>query len=130
MVTGSYHSGTPVEFKYDRKIHKYVRYIDGVRQHAADGRLVSAPQRDRAVLPRRRAPAPTPTCIGNPSQFTYTVGYGGVQVFRYGKRITGTWSRHKLSQPTAYKALNGKRIPLAPGNTWVVLIRKGIPVSS
>lgn len=128
MVTGSYSSGTPVQFKYNWKIHKYVRYIDGVRQHAADGKLVSARNvivqsckvvshwKDRDVL-------------GNPSQFSYTVGHGGVQVFRYGKRIRGTWTRHGKHHGTILRALNGKRIPLAPGNTWVVLIRKGVHVS-
>jgi hypothetical protein len=128
-VTGSYSSGTPVEFKYDRKIHKYVRYIDGVRQHAADGRLVSARNvivQSCRILAHRR----DTDVLGNPSQFTYTTGHGGVQVFRYGKRIKGTWTRSNLHRGTIMRALNGKRIPLAPGNTWVVLIRKGIPVSS
>jgi hypothetical protein len=128
-VTGSYSSGTPVEFKYDRKIHKYVRYIDGVRQRAADGRLVSARnvivQSCRIVAHRQDTDV-----LGNPSQFTYTTGHGSLQVFRYGKRIKGSWTRRNLHRGTIMRALNGRRIPLAPGNTWVVLIRKGIPVSS
>lgn len=129
MVTGSYSSGTPVQFKYDRKIHKYVRYIDGVAQHAADGRLVSARNvivQSCRILAHRR----DTDVLGNPSQFTYTVGHGGVQVFRYGKRIRGTWRRTGLHRGTILRAINGTRIPLAPGNTWVVLIRKGIRVSS
>ena len=94
------------------KIHKYVRYIDGVRQRAADGRLVSAPQRDRAVVPRSsphraghrrhwatRRSSPTPSARA------------AVQVFRYGKRINGTWSRQQPAPGTTLQALNGKRIP-------------------
>jgi hypothetical protein len=129
-VTGSYGvgAGTPVEFRWDPKLRKYVRYINGARQVAADGkpitatnvivqscRVVSHPQ-DRDVL-------------GNPSQFTYTVGKGAVSVFRQGKRIYGTWSRPNLKSGTALRTTAGKPLPLNPGNTWVILIRNGVPVS-
>jgi hypothetical protein len=129
-VTGTYPvgSGTPVEFKYDPKIKKYVRYIDGEAQHAADGNLITATNvivqscevhsfdADRDVN-------------GYPAQFTTTIGTGPVSVFRQGKRINGTWSRHKVTSGTSLLAAKGKRIPLEPGNTWVVLIRKGVPVT-
>ena len=65
---------------------------------------------------------------GNPAQFTHTVGKGAVSVFRQGKRVTGTWTRPKATVGTTLQTSGGKRIPLHPGNTWVVLVRKGIPV--
>ena len=67
---------------------------------------------------------------GNPSQFTYTVGSGAVSVFRQGVRINGTWSRPRTSSGTVLRTTAGKPLPLDPGNTWVVLIRNGIPVVS
>jgi hypothetical protein len=129
-VTGTYSvgAGTPVEFKYDPKIKKYVRYINGEAQHAADGKLVTATNvvvqscevhsfdADRDVN-------------GYPAQFTTTIGKGPLSVFRQGKRINGSWSRSKVTSGTALLGANGKRIPLDPGNTWVVLIRKGVPVT-
>jgi hypothetical protein len=129
-VTGSYRvgAGTPVEFRWDPKLKRYVRYISGVRQVAADGhaitatnvivqscKVVSHPQ-DRDVL-------------GNPSQFTVTVGQGPVSVFRQGKRVFGTWSRPNLKSGTKLRTTGGKPLPLNPGNTWVVLVRKGVAVS-
>jgi hypothetical protein len=127
-VTGSYSNGTPVEFRYDTKLNKYVRYIGGVRQFAADGKPVTATnvivQQCRVVAHRQDTDV-----NGNPSQFTYTVGSGNVSVFRQGKRINGTWSRPKVTSGTTLRTAAGKPLPLAPGNTWVVLIRKGIATS-
>jgi hypothetical protein len=126
-VTGSYRQGTHVDFRYWPKLHKYVRFIDGTPQRAADGKWIAA---TNVVVPRCRIVShPQDTDIaGNPSQFTYTVGTGKVTVFRGGKRIVGHWTRHRLKDGMTFRLGNGKRIPLAPGNTWVVLIRKGVQV--
>ncbi len=125
-VTGSYSSGTRVEFRYSAALKKYVRYIDGVRQRAADGRLVTAT--NIIVQSCRVVSHPRDTDVnGNPSQFTYTVGRGNVSVFRHGKRINGTWSRPNTAAGTTLRMRNGKVLPLVPGNTWVVLIRNGVP---
>ena len=126
-VTGSYRHGTHVDFRYWPKLHKYVRLIGGVPQRAADHKWVAA---TNVIVQRCRVRShPQDTDIaGNPSQFTVTVGRGKVTVFRQGKRIVGTWTRHRLGDGTTLRTPGGKRIPLAPGNTWVVLIRNGVPV--
>jgi hypothetical protein len=127
VVTGSYSTGTAVEFRYDAALKKYVRYIDGVRQYAADGKLITATNvivQSCTVV----AHSADTDVNGNPSQFTYTVGGGSVSVFRQGLRIIGKWSRSNTASGTILTTSTGKRIPLDPGNTWVVLIRKGVPV--
>jgi hypothetical protein len=129
-VTGSYpyDSGTPVEFRYDASLKKYVRYIDGVRQYAADGKPITAT--NVIVQSCKVVSHPEDTDVnGNPSQFTYTVGTGTVSIFRQGVRINGTWSRATYGDGTTFKTATGATLPLDPGNTWVVLIRKGEPVS-
>ena len=128
-VTGSYSHGTPVEFRYDSKLHKYVRYIDGVRQVESDGKPIAATNVIVQSCVVKNHPQDVDV-LGNPSQFTVTKGHGNVSVFRQGKRIDGTWSRHSLHHGTVLHTKNGKRLPLHPGNTWVVLIRNGIPVTS
>ena len=126
-VTGSYAHGTPVVFHYSRKMNKYVRYIGGVPQHSSTGNPVAA--RNVIVQKCKVVSHPRDTDVnGNPSQFTYTVGHGPAVIYRNGKRINGTWTRHKLSDGTVWRTNGGKQIPLAPGNTWVILVRKGIPV--
>lgn len=126
VVTGSYNHGTAVEFRYDPKLKKYVRYIDGVRQKAADGKPVATENVIVQYCVVHSHPRDTDV-NGNPSQFTVTVGKGKVLVFRQGRAVVGTWTRKKLSQGTTLRTAKGKRIPLAPGNTWVVLDRRGIP---
>ena len=127
-VTGSYSSGTPVEFRWNPKLGKYVRYIDGTAQHADDGKLVTA---TNVVVQSCRVKtfSADRDVNGNPAQFTYTVGSGAVSVFRQGKRINGTWSRRNVTSGTALRTANRKRLPLNPVNTWVVLVRKGVSVS-
>ncbi len=129
VVTGSYSSGTPVAFNWDPKLKKYIRYIDGVRQHAADGKAIGGT--NVIVQSCRVVPFNADKDVnGNSAQFTYTVGSGKVSVFRNGKRIDGTWSRSTTSAGTTLRTTAGKVLPLNPGNTWVVLIRKGIAVHS
>ncbi|WP_375475224.1 DUF3048 domain-containing protein [uncultured Jatrophihabitans sp.] len=127
VVTGSNRGGTSVQFKWNPKIKKYVRYIDGVAQHAADGSLVSA---TNVIVQFCRVVAhPADTDVnGNPSQFTYTVGKGKVAVFRQARRVDGTWSRPTASAGTALLTAAGKPLPLNPGNTWVVLATRGAPL--
>ena len=129
-VTGSYPhtSGTAVEFRWNAKLRAYVRYIDGVAQRESDGKLITA---TNVVVQQCKVvsfPADTDV-VGNPSQFTYTVGSGGLSVFRQGKRINGIWSRPKLTWGTFFRTTAGKPIPLNPGNTWVILVRSGQPVA-
>ncbi|HEU5268231.1 MAG TPA: DUF3048 C-terminal domain-containing protein [Jatrophihabitans sp.] len=129
VVRGSNAAGTPVEFRYDARLRKYVRYIDGVRQRAADGQPVAA---TNVIVQQCRVvahPADSDV-LGNPSQFTYTVGRGAVSVFRQGKRINGTWTRPYLTSGTTLRTAAGKPLPLAPGNTWVVLVTNRTPVRS
>jgi hypothetical protein len=128
IVTGSYSNGTPVEFVYRPRLKKYVRYINGYPQRAADGKLITA--KNVIVQACRIVAHPQDSdVLGNPSQFTFTVGKGRLSVFRNGKRINGYWSRQHLRDGTSLRT-RGRAIPLAPGNTWVVLIRKGISINS
>jgi hypothetical protein len=129
VVTGSYNSGTPVEFRWWARLHAYVRFIDGRPQRARDGHYIMA---QNLIVQRCRIKShPRDTDIaGNPSQFTFTMGKGAVSVFRNDRRIEGTWSRPHLHNGTRFYTKAGRRIPLMPGKTWVVLIRKGIRVFS
>lgn len=130
VVSGSYgpSAGTPVEFRWSTKLNKYVRYIGGVAQKAADGNAIAAT--NVIVQYCKVVSHPQDTDVnGNPSQFTYTVGTGKVLVFRQGKEIQGTWSRPTNSAGTTMKTAAGKPIPLNPGNTWVVLVSQGAPTT-
>jgi hypothetical protein len=127
-------AGTAVEFRWDTSLSRYVRYIGGQRQVAADGKPVTATNvivQFCTVVAHRQ----DTDVNGNPSQFTYTAGpgeqgSGKVAVFRDGKMIVGTWSRPSTSSGTTLKTTTGAPIPLQPGNSWVVLTTKGTPLKA
>lgn len=118
---------TPVEFRWQPKLHRYVRVIDGQVQHTANGTVISTPNvvvqfckitvywKDKDV-------------DHNPAAWTHTVGRGKVVVFRNGRQIAGTWSRHNVKSGTSLRDRHGHAIALAPGGAWFVLAKKGTPL--
>ena len=120
--------GTDVDFRWDANTHRYVRIIGGQVQHTADGSVISTPnvvvQFCRVtVYPKDR------DVLGNPAQYTPTVGSGRAAVFRDGRRIDGTWSRKSVNEPTILKTDAGAPIPLSPGGAWFVLAATGAPLN-
>jgi hypothetical protein len=121
--------GTPVNFVWDTGLRKYVRVIGGVRQQAADGALVATPN-VVVQLCTVTTNYGDVDVVGNPSQYTHSVGSGPVAVFRNGRRIDGTWSRASAGAGTVLKDAHGVVIPLAPGGAWVVLGTTGTAITS
>lgn len=116
--------GTPVGFDWNPKLHRYVRIIDGAVQHTADGKLISTPN---VIVQFCRSTVYTKDrdVLGNPSQYTHTVGTGKIAVFRNGRMITGTWSRPAVTDGTTLRGADGKPIALSPGGAWFVLVATG-----
>lgn len=115
---------TPVVFRWWPGKHRYVRYVSGHVDRLANGEPVSTPnvivQFVRGHVFRKDIdPA------GNPAWFQYTVGRGGVAVFRGGKRIDGRWSRPRPTAGTQLVDRHGRPITLAPGGAWFVLVNNG-----
>jgi hypothetical protein len=119
---------TAVGFRWDNATSRYVRIIDGAVQKTAAGDVISTPNvvvqfcriteyaKDRDVL-------------GNPAQYTHTVGHGKAVVFRNGKRIDGTWDRPSETDGTKLQTTAGKPLPLMPGGVWFVLVATNAPLS-
>ncbi|MEO6885631.1 MAG: DUF3048 C-terminal domain-containing protein, partial [Jatrophihabitantaceae bacterium] len=120
--------GTPVQFQYDRTTKRYNRLINGAVQHTASGVTISTPN----VIVQFCSVTVYPQdvdVVGNPSQFTHTIGKGKVVVFRNGHQITGTWSRSTATAGTTLRTPGGSPINLAPGGEWVVLVATGTPLN-
>jgi len=75
--------GTAVQFRWDSKRRVYVRYINDVQQHAADGNLIATPN---VIVQFTGGYVNTADidAAGNPGWFTRSVGSGRVVVFRDG----------------------------------------------
>ncbi|HSY15086.1 MAG TPA: DUF3048 domain-containing protein [Jatrophihabitantaceae bacterium] len=120
---------TGVGFDWNAATGRYVREIDGVPQTASDGRPIATPN----VVVQFCSVTPYPQDVdvnGNPSQYTHTIGSGQAVIFRNGRRIQGTWSRPSAGAGTTFTATNGRRITLAPGGEWVVLVSTGAALTS
>lgn len=57
----------------------------------------------------------------NQSKISKTVGKGKATFYRDGKKMSGQWSRSKLSSPLKLTDSAGKDVPLKPGRTWILL---------
>ncbi|HEU5270054.1 MAG TPA: DUF3048 C-terminal domain-containing protein, partial [Jatrophihabitans sp.] len=118
---------TSVDFRWVPSLGKYVRMIGGQQLHAASGAPIAAPN----VLVQLCKVSVNPgdiDVVGNPSQFTHTVGSGTAVLFRNGKRIVGKWSRGNTASGTTWTTLSGKPLLMAPGGAIVVLATVGAPV--
>lgn len=120
--------GTAVAFDWNPRTHRYQRRIDGQVQHAADGNVVATPN---VVVQFCRITTYTKDrdVLGNPAQYTHTVGQGRAVVFRGGRRIDGTWTRHTAKDGTTLRGSNGKPIALTPGGAWFVLVNTSAPLT-
>jgi hypothetical protein len=116
---------TPMTFSWGPRSGTYVRTIGGIALRAADGRPVA---RANVLIQycQVRADRGDVDVLGNPSMYTETIGRGKIVLFRNGKRIDGTWSRASQGATTKYQDVHGKPLPLAPGGTFVLLVRPGV----
>ena len=120
---------TDVQFNWNASLKKYVRYIDGSPQTAADGAPIATPN----VIVQFCKVTPYPQdvdVVGNVAQFTSTVGSGRAVIFRGGHRIEGTWSRSATNKGTHYLSRLGKPLTIASGGAWILLVATGAPLSS
>ncbi|MDQ1731486.1 MAG: hypothetical protein QOK10_1645 [Pseudonocardiales bacterium] len=118
---------TGVSFVWDARLNRYVRTIAGQRVVYSDGNQAATTN----VLVQLCAVTTNPNDVdvmGNPSQFTHSIGRGKAVLFRNGKRIVGTWSRPNASSATTFRGPDGKPMLFAPGGAYVVLATNGAPV--
>ena len=117
---------TGVGFVWDAKLARYVRTVGGQRIVTASGAPVAKPN-VLVQFCQVNADYSDTDVNGNPSMFTKSIGSGRVVLFRDGKRIEGKWSRPSIGAPTTFTDAAGKPLLLAPGGTFVALVRPGAP---
>ncbi len=116
--------GTPVAFRWNPQLKRYVRYIDGVAQKAADGKPVATPNVVVMFCQGHVNPNDIDV-VGNPGHYTTSIGTGQAVIFRDGQRVKVTWSRPSLTSGTTFTDAAGHPVPLAPGGAWVVMPEAG-----
>jgi hypothetical protein len=119
---------TQVTFQWSGRLHRYVRIIDGQVQHADDGNVIATPN-VIVQFCRLTVYAKDRDVLGNPAEYTHTIGHGRAVVFRDGRRIEGTWSRQAVDDGTTLRTTDGKAFVLAPGGAWFVLVAANAPLA-
>ena len=116
-----------VQFVYDATTRRYTRVIGGVRQRAADGKLVTTPN---VIVQECTVTSTSARDVnGNPQQFTHSIGTGAAHVFRNGREYSGSWSRKSVTAPTVFRDTKGAQITLNPGGVWIALTRPKVRIS-
>jgi hypothetical protein len=116
-----------VYWRWDAKRKVYLRFHGTVPHMLSDGKQVEA--KNVVVQVVRVTLSQITDVNGVHSPYAHLIGSGKAYVFRNGRVVTGTWSRHSLGELTTFTDANGKEISLQPGNTWVELYPSTLPVS-
>lgn len=85
----------------------------------AKGRRVTAD--NVLVLKVRSLPDGYRDPAGTPVYRSVTTGSGGLELYRGGRKLSGTWHRAGAAKPFSFLDAKGKILLLAPGKTWILL---------
>jgi hypothetical protein len=115
-----------VYWRWDSNRKVYLRFHGTVPHTMSDGKQVVA--KNVVVQVVRVTLSQITDVNGVHSPYAHLMGSGKAYVFRNGRVVTGTWSRHSLDDLTVFTDSKGKEISLQPGTTWVELYPSTLPV--
>jgi hypothetical protein len=114
----------PVRWTWDPNANGYVRDQRGTAHVDADGNRVTAQNVLLLMTPYGQSP------FDHRSPEAHSVGSGEAWVLSGGTVTHGTWTRPSREVPYALADDEGNPIALAPGQTWVELLRTDKPAPS
>jgi hypothetical protein len=113
--------GNTARWEYDEEGDFYGRFIgSSVHSDAVSGEQYTA--RNVVVIWARTSYSSNRDVAGSATLDIELNGNGRVSVFRNGQRFDGTWETDG-SRPPTFTAEDGSPIRLAPGNTWMQVVR-------
>lgn len=122
---------SPVDWRYDAKTQRFLRYYRTSPDTLANGVQNSAANVIVQFVHVSYGPWTENTEGGLEVQANlYTHASGSALVFRDGVEIQAQWARTTLGEPTRFTTTSGAAIAMAPGNTWVELVPSTVPVTA
>lgn len=110
-----------VDLRYDRATSRYA-----VRQN---GRLMPGVGPNNVVVQFvQERSSRYADVLGHGTPYTVTLGSGRAVVLTGGRRVAGTWRRAAYG-PTRYLGATGKDVLLRAGQTWILLLPAGRPLT-
>jgi hypothetical protein len=114
-------SVSDVVWTWSRRDGAWLRAHGEVAHTLEDGSQVSA--RTVVIQVVEVSASQIVDAAGNPSPDVRLTGRGRAYVLRDGRVIVGRWERSALDEVTRFLTKDGTEIPMAPGRTWVELLR-------
>ncbi|MFC7303492.1 DUF3048 domain-containing protein [Streptomyces monticola] len=105
-------------FRWSPRIKRWQVSFDGSAARLSDGRQMSA--RTIVIQHVRMRPSKYKDVNGAVTPYIHTTGQGRATVLRDGKAYATYWKRPKPTAGTTFTQKNGKPMPFAPGQVWVV----------
>lgn len=127
-LLGQFSAGVSASFSYDPAAHSWAVEQSGHPMTLVGGGR-AAPQ-NVIVQMVSAAPDQYVDILGHRTPYTHSVGSGSAVVFRDGMRIDGTWTRPNPAEGTHFRDKTGADIPLRPGQTWILLLPTGQPLTA
>lgn len=110
------------DFEWSPRTGTWLVSMDGTPFRAAEtGRQVGVPTVVVQNVHMRQAPL-TPDPYGPSVPQAQTVGTGNATILRDGRQFRATWSRPAPERSTVYTAPDGRTLPLAEGQVWILLV--------
>jgi hypothetical protein len=130
-VDVGYRSGV-ITWTYDAKSGRWLRALRGDRQVDALTRQQIGASNVVVLYAHHQATLIQEDTGGSKSIEIQVWGEGPVRVFRDGREVGGKWIRNGELGHFEFLDVNGNKIPLKPGNTWieVVPIVGDVPIST
>jgi hypothetical protein len=131
MVEVGYKSGT-VSWTYDASTGRWLRAVRNQQQTDAENREKIAFSNVILVYAHHQATLIQEDTGGSRSIEIQVWGEGPARIFRDGREIGGRWKRGAGVGEFEFFDVNGNKIPLKPGNTWIemVPIKGEVPVTT
>jgi Protein of unknown function (DUF3048) N-terminal domain/Protein of unknown function (DUF3048) C-terminal domain len=112
----AYHSAG-FRFGWSAAQHRWLVWMDGSPANAADGKQLGA---HTIVVQYVQVGTSGFRERGSRPPFSHTVGSGRAVVLRNGRAYKVHWSRSSADAGTTFTLPDGRRMPFAPGQVWVV----------
>lgn len=109
-----------VEWKYDSKDNKYLRFNGGEAHVDMDNKEQLSAKNVVIALTKERGPVDK-----EGHMFYTTIGTGKMLLFQNGDVVVGTWSKLNAKSRTIFKDDKGKEILFVPGRIWIETVPDG-----
>ena len=118
----------PVEYRYDEGKGSYLRWVSGEPHLNSDNEQISAANVIVQWVKSWETDIVEDSLGARSLQFELT-GEGVAEIFRDGQVFYARWVRHNPDEITKFFDVEGRLLPLKPGNIWIAVVPIGMEIT-